>query len=145
MATSTIIQFLNPGEAADTSNRTERETFLAAGTIAVGDLVALDLAQTLDSDKLLFVIAADSGTAAKSICIGVAASAAVLNENCNVLLRGIATVKVDGSGTAVAAGDALCLSGAKLVKAVAGEGIVAQALAAVSTDTTAKVYVLPRF
>jgi 2-methylcitrate dehydratase PrpD len=145
MATSNLIQFLAPGEASDTSNRSEKETFLAAGTIAVGDLVSLDVNQTLDSDKLLFVIASDSASAVKAICIGVATAAAVLNENCTVLLRGISTVKVDGSGTAVAAGDALCLSGAKLVKAVAGEGIVAQALVAVTTDTTAKVYVLPRF
>ena len=145
MATSTLIQFLGAGEKDATSNRTLRETYLASGTLAVGDLVSLDVNQTLDSDKLLFVIASDSASAVKAICIGVATAAAVAGGQVEVLLRGIATVKVDGSGTAVAAGDALCLSGAKLVKAVAGEGIVAQALVAVTTDTTAKVYVLPRF
>jgi hypothetical protein len=145
MATSTLIQFLGAGEAAATSNRTLRETYLASGTLAVGDLVALDLTQTLDADKLLYVIGADSGTAAKSIAIGVATAPAVAGGQIEVLLRGIATVKVDGSATAIAAGDALVLSGVKLVKAVAGEGIVAQSLVAVTTDTTAKVYVLPRF
>ena len=70
---------------------------------------------------------------------------AVAGGQIEVLLRGIATVKVDGSATAIAAGDALVLSGVKLDKAVAGEGIVAQSLVAVTTDTTSKVYVLPRF
>ena len=98
-----------------------------------------------DADKLLYVIGADSGTAAKSIAIGVATAPAVAGGQIEVLLRGIATVKVDGSATAIAAGDALVLSGVKLVKAVAGEGIVAQSLVAVTTDTTAKVFVLPGF
>lgn len=145
MATSSLIQFLGAGEGVRTSNRTLRETYLASGTLAVGDLVALDLTQTLDADKLLYVIGADSGTAAKSIAIGVATAPAVAGGQIEVLLRGIATVKVDGSATAIAAGDALVLSGVKLVKAVAGEGIVAQSLVAVTTDTTSKVYVLPRF
>ena len=145
MASSTLIQFLGPGEDQNTVNRSVKETFLAGGTIVAGDLVALDLSKSADGDKLLYVVAADSGTAAKSIAIGVASAGAVVNEKVDVLLRGIATVKVDGSGTAIAAGDALVLAGVKLVKAVAGEGIVAQSLGAVTTDTTAKVFVLPRF
>ncbi len=145
MATSTLIQFLGPGESQNTVNRSLKETFLAGGTIAAGDLIALDTSKTDDGDKLLYVVAADSGTAAKSIAIGVALAGAAAGEKVDVLLRGIASVKVDGSGTAVAAGDALVLSGVKLVKAVAGEGIVAQSLGAVTTDTAAKVFVLPRF
>lgn len=152
MATSTLLQKLDPASAgfgATTSNRESFETFAAVASISAGGLVALDLSQTDDGDKLLCVTSADSGTAAKSIVIGVAtatvAGTATEPVPLRVKLRGIATVAIDGSGTAVAAGDALCLSGVKLVKAVAGEGIVAQSLGAVTTDTTGKVYILPRF
>lgn len=146
MASQTLVQYLEPGaDTAGAMNREVIETFLAGGAITANALVSLDLSQSVDGDKLLYVVAADSGTAAKSIAIGVALAGAASGGLVKVLLRGIATVAIDGSGTAVAAGDALCLSGTKLVKAVAGEGIVAQSLGAVSTDTTGDVYVLPRF
>ena len=69
MATSTLIQYLQAGEAGDTMNRGQVETFLTAGTITAGDAVALDLSQT-GANKALFVVEAPAN--ANAIVIGVA-------------------------------------------------------------------------
>ena len=85
MATSTLIQYLQAGEAADTSNRRQVETFLAGGSIAVGDAVAIDLSKT-DADKVLYVVEATAGT--KALIIGIAISAAAANEQVQVVISG---------------------------------------------------------
>lgn len=59
MATSTLLQKLD-GETdfgASTSNRSQVETFLAGGTVAVGDWVMFDSSQT-GADRVLYVIEA---------------------------------------------------------------------------------------
>ena len=55
MATSTLIQFLDAGQAGDTSHRRQVETFFAAGAIAAGDWVSLDVSQT-GADKALYIV-----------------------------------------------------------------------------------------
>jgi len=70
MATSTLVQFLDAGEAADTMNRRQVETFFAAGAITAGDFVALDVGQT-GADKALFIVQAPAA-AGHGTTIGVA-------------------------------------------------------------------------
>ena len=116
--------------------------------IAANALVSFDLSETEDSDKMLKVITADTGTATSSLCFGAAlVAAAAANDRVNVITRGIATVAVKGDVTNVAVGDALHLVSTKLEKTAgaAGETPVAVALEAVTTDTTAKVYFTNRF
>jgi hypothetical protein len=88
MATANTLQYLNTaadGSTSGTSNRRQVETFLAGGTIAVGDAVAIDLSKT-DSDKVLYVIEATAG--AKALIIGIAISAAAANEPVQVVVSG---------------------------------------------------------
>ncbi|MCJ7756358.1 MAG: hypothetical protein MUP13_17495 [Thermoanaerobaculales bacterium] len=88
MATSTIIQFLNPGEAADTSNRQQRETFIAAGAITKGHLVALDTSKT-GADKALYVVqAAGVATVGNPNVVGVALSTVIAGDNVDVAVSG---------------------------------------------------------
>ncbi len=103
MATSTLIQYLQPGEGADTSNRSEVETFFAGGTIAKGDAVAFDLSKT-GADKVLYVIEATA--AAKALIVGVALNNAVAGAKVDVVISGyVAEADV---ATGVTAGAQLC-------------------------------------
>ena len=150
MATNDLLQRLDTaalttGSSDAASDRRRTEKFIAAGAIAANALASFDLSQTADSDKMLKVVAANSGTATASIAFGVALGVAAIGDIVEVIVRGLATAAIDGSGTAVAAGDGLVLSGTKLVKAVAGEAVVAQSVGAVSSDTTGKVYLINRF
>lgn len=85
MATSTLIQFLNPGEAGDTSNRAQVETFIAGGNITKGDAVAFDLSKT-GADKVLYVVEATGG--AKALIVGVALNSAVAEGDVSVGISG---------------------------------------------------------
>jgi len=150
MATQDLLQRLDTaanttGSSTAASDRRRTEKFIAGAAIAANDLIAFDLSETTDSDKMLKVVKADAADANECICFGAALGDAAADEIVEVIVRGLATVAIDGSGTAVAAGDGLVLSGSKLVKAVAGEAVVAQSLGAVSTDTTGKVYFINRF
>ncbi len=124
MATSTLIQFLNPGETSDTSNRSQVETFLAGGTIASGDAVAFDLSKT-GADKVLYVVEATGAT--KALIVGIALNEAVAGGKVNVVVSGyvasadVATgvtagAQLSGSATAgrlgLASGASVFLSGA---------------------------------
>ncbi|MCH9838749.1 hypothetical protein K0U83_24000 [bacterium] len=103
MATSTLIQFLGPGEGQNTSNRAQVETFLAGGTIAAGDAVAFDLSKT-GADKVLYVVEATGG--AKALIVGVALTPAAANEKVDVCIGGyVAEADV---ATGVTAGAQLC-------------------------------------
>ena len=79
MATSTDIQYLGgvgdptSGNDASQSYRTQIETFLAAGAIAVGDCVAFDTSKT-GYQQVLYVIEATE--AAGSLAVGIALTAA---------------------------------------------------------------------
>lgn len=102
MATSTLIQYLQPGEAGNTMNRGQVETFLAGGTIGVGDAVALDLSKT-GADKALYVVEAPANSGA--IVVGVALTSAVAGEKVGVVVTGY--IDVADVDTGVAAGQAL--------------------------------------
>ena len=55
MATSNLIQYLQPGEAGDTSYRGQVETFLTTTAVVAGDWLAFDASQT-GANKTLFVV-----------------------------------------------------------------------------------------
>jgi len=120
MATSTLVQFLESGEPASTSNRRQIETFLAGGTIAAGDAVALDTSKT-GADRALFVVEAPANSGA--LVVGIALNGASANEPIAVVVTGfIAGANVESG---VLAGQAL------FVGATAGR------LAAISGAATA--------
>jgi len=89
MATSSLIQLLTAGEAGDTSNRRQIETFLANGTIAAGDWVMLDTSKT-DADRVLFVIEATAVANGNALVIGVATEAAAAGDQVRVVISGYA-------------------------------------------------------
>lgn len=126
MATNTLIQYLEtsayPADQRDGSteavgaqvmNRRQVETFYvsASTTVAVGDLVALDFAQTADGSKALYVKPADTAQALNSCAIGFALSGATSTadkyETIEVCIAGICEGKV----SVVSAGDALVAGG----------------------------------
>lgn len=159
MATQNLLQRLDTaanttGSSADASDRRIEEVFIAAEAITLGDAVALDMAQTADSDKALKVVKADSGTATDKLCIGIALADVSAGDNLRVCIRGFCEANVDG---ATAAGDLLQIgstAGRLAVRTVAvDEGGVATfdlypivAIAAeADTSNIATVYVYPQF
>jgi len=102
MATNTLIQYLQPGEAGNTMNRGQVETFLAGGTIALGEAVALDLTKT-GANKALYVVEAPANSGA--IVVGIALASAAAGQTVNVVVTGY--VDVADVETGVAAGQAL--------------------------------------
>jgi len=103
MATSTLVQFIDAGEGADTSNRRQTETFLAGGTIVAGDVVALDTTQT-GADRVLYVIQAANVATGNPLAVGVSLNAAASGEQVEVVVSGyVADVNCAG-GTIGAAG-----------------------------------------
>lgn len=120
MATSTLVQFLEAGEPSSTSNRRQIETFLAGGTIAAGDAVALDTSKT-GADRALFVVEAPANSGA--LVVGIALNGASANETVAVVVTGYAAGANVESG--VLAGQALYV------------GATAGRLAAISGAATA--------
>jgi len=123
MATSTLIQNLDgsafvssttvPGSytsvaTPDVSNRRQVETFIAGGTVAAGDVVALDVSKTGALKALTVVEApANAGALAIGVCLGSAESDGSLTagSKINVIVTGyVASADVE---TGVAAGQAL--------------------------------------
>ena len=105
MATSTLIQFLASGEAADTSHRRQVETFIAGGTIAALDVVGSDATQT-GADKALYVTQAANVGTGNALAIGVALNAASAGEAVRVVVAGY-VADVNCAGGTIAAGAAL--------------------------------------
>lgn len=115
MATNRIIQRLNAGEDTS-SNKRQVETFLVENpsgsgaplTIAKGSVLAFDFSVTADSDKFLYLTAADTGTATSKCAVGVAAADYTIAEGSTgkveVVIAGSAEVLV---ATGTAAGDTL--------------------------------------
>ena len=147
MATSTLIQFLEPGEAAATSNRSQTETFLANATITAGDWVAFDLSQT-GADKCLYVIRS-SATSVGGVVCGVALGSAVAGDKIDVCTGGFCAVAAVTNG--VAAGSALIAVAAGLTdvqtagaqEAVCGTSLTASP--AGPAPAVAEVFVTSRF
>ncbi len=104
MATSTIVQLLQAGEAGDTSNRRQIETFIAGGTIAAGDCVGFDTTKT-GADRALFVTEAGTVAIGNALAIGVALNAATADQQVRCVVAGYAENVKCGAG--VAAGDPL--------------------------------------
>ena len=141
MATSSLIQLLTAGEAGDTSNRRQIETFLANGTIAAGDWVMLDTSKT-DADRVLFVIEATAVANGNALVIGVATEAAAAGDQVRVVISGYAegasvanavaaanvALVVDntaaGQAVAIAAGDLAPACGVSLEAAAGGKADV---------------------
>lgn len=148
MATSTLIQFLSSGEGADTSNRSQTETFFAAGAIAAGDWVALDTGKT-GADKALNVIATPAAAGAGNV-VGVALDNASAGGQVRVTVAGyVASANVVA---ATAAGASLTTSGVTAGRALTyatgthtGTGPCGIALTLAGVGNTAEVWVFKRF
>ena len=98
MATQNLLQRLDSaadttGSSVDASNRRIEEIFIAAEDISAGDFVTLDLNQSDNSDKVLFVKKLTS-TAISSLGIGVAIDAASSGENIRICIRGMIAANV---------------------------------------------------
>lgn len=104
MATNTILQSLNPvadGSGVSSSFRRQIESFIAAEAITANDLVAVDLSQTEDGDKALYVVQADTGTATDKLAVGFALADAASGEVVEVTVAGI-HVSANVAGATVA-------------------------------------------
>ena len=168
MATQNLLQRLDKaadttGSSINASNRRIEETFIVAETtgIASGDFVTLDLNQSDDSDKALYVKKL-TVTPISSLGIGVALEAGAEGAAIRICIRGICSANCDNSvvqsdrligsstaGRAVVAteyrsdqkeGD----GGAGVGAVTQQEHIVAWAVGGASGNV-AKVYVLPNF
>jgi hypothetical protein len=121
MATSTLIQLLQPGEGAATSNRSQVETFFAGGTIAKGDFVSLDGTKT-GADKALYVVVVDTSGGAVALgvpTVGVALAAATAGQKVDVVIGGYVAEANIATGTA--AGVAVALDTTTSGRAVAAD------------------------
>ena len=115
MATNTILQCLNEGSdfGVTASNRRQVEVYIAAETVAEGDAVSLDLSQSVDGDKALKIVKADTGTATDKAFVGVVLKSAETDGTLDagarifVVVAGPVEANVDGS---TAAGDYLEIS-----------------------------------
>lgn len=145
MATTEIINYIQPGADIASMNRRKIESFIASEAIAAGDVVSLDGTKA-DADVALYVTKGDSGNAADSIPVGIALDAAsAAGQQIRVVVRGIVDANVAG---ATVAGNSLAIS------ATAGQlgvyvntdttRIVAVALEA-DTANVATVYVYPGY
>ncbi len=102
MATSNLINYLQAGEAADTSNRQTVETFLTSTTVATGDFIALDTGAT-GANKALFVVPTPA-VAGRGNVVGVALAGVVGTASApaqvKVVIAGYAPVAKVAAGTA---------------------------------------------
>lgn len=73
MPTNDILQCLNDGAdfGVTTSARRRVEVFIASAPVAEKDAVSLDMSKTVDADKALFVLKADTDTATATAFVGV--------------------------------------------------------------------------
>ncbi len=148
MATSTLIQFLGPGESQNTVNRSLKETFLAGGTIAVGDLIALDTSKT-GADRCLYVGVIDTSGGAVALgvpVIGVALESASIDGEVRVVIAGYVAQANIATGTA--AGIALSLDTTTSGRAVAADAAnvnLAGVSLAVAASNSAPCMVLKKF
>jgi len=107
MASATYLQSLDStyedgtSRGVTASNRRQIETYLAAETLAIGDVVTFDYANADDGKKTLYVKKA-SKAAAKRNAIGVVLEAAnsagsfTVNEPIRVVIGGIVSAQVEG-------------------------------------------------
>lgn len=111
----------------------------SGGTINPGEVVVRSTSSTTGKDVTT------TTTAGNANAYGIAVVSHSASTNRPILTKGLySAAKVDGSGTSVAVGDYLMTSttAGKMVKATAGNTVIAIARAAVTTDTTALVEVI---
>jgi hypothetical protein len=159
MATSTLIQYLGQNQTsglgvsvpvgADASNRSQEETFIAAGTIAKGDFVSLDSSKT-GADKALFVVVVDTSGGAVALgvpTVGVALAAATAGQKVDVCVAGYCAQAnvLSGTGANLALSLDTTTSGRAVAADAANVNICAVSLTAGSVSNTAEVMVLKRF
>ena len=161
MATSTLVQYLQPGELGDTSNRAQVETFLttltnpgpgtATITLAAGDWVAFDTTKT-GANRVLYVVQAANVALGNPLTIGVvkkAVSATLLagesrDLQVEVIVAGYAEANVDG---AVVAGSPLVVdtTAGRAHVAVTGDLSVCGVALAADVANVAPVWVYKQF
>lgn len=117
MATNNILQYLEELDAEGNdygvtpSNRRVVETFIANGAIAANAWVSLDIDETGDGAKSLYVVEADGNGTGTQAVVGVAlAGASAAGDKVQVQICGLVDAKVDGSSPNIAIGDALFIS-----------------------------------
>lgn len=148
MATSTLIQFLSPGEDGNTSNRSQLETFIAAGTISSGDWVSFDTSKT-GADRCLYVKTEDTSGGAIALgvpTIGVATENATVGQRVVVVVGGY--VGKANVATGVAAGVAVALdttTSGRATTADAANVNIAGITLAVAASNSAPCMVLKKF
>jgi len=180
MATTSILQYLEttgfnalPAGGTlpvglDALNRRQTESFIAGGTLTVGDWVAFDLSAASNEIAAITVVRADlnAGAAATitstaSIIVGVVVAAdnsqGTLNagDRVKVVTRGFVDAKIDNSGAAIKVGDFLAGSAtpglcdpyaaADLVPPIGILCVAAAGGSAGGAILTRRVYVLPAF
>lgn len=141
-----IPKFIDAGQPA--SIRSERETFIASGTIAAGDWVSFDSSKT-GTDRVLYVKVTDTSLGAVALgvpTVGVALEAAVDGEQVQVVTSGyVAEANV---ATSVAADVAVALdttTSGRATTADAANVNIAGITLAVAASNKAPCWVLKRF
>jgi hypothetical protein len=142
MATNTILQYLD-STASDgssygvsASNRRQIQKFIAAEAITANDLVSLDLSQSADGDKGLFIVKADVGTGTDSCAIGFALdSATAAGEEVRVTIAGIH--ENANVAAATAAGSPLCVGSTAGRAAVYTASVLYPVIAIAAEDDSA--------
>ena len=148
MATSTLIQLLEPGQAGDISNRSQRETFLASSAISSGDWVSFDVTKT-GADKVLYVGVIDTSGGAIALgvpVIGVATQNAAIGDQVEVVVGGYVGNANIATGTA--AGIAVALDTTTSGRAVAADAAnvnIAGISLAVAASNSAPCMVIKQF
>lgn len=148
MATSTLIQLLEPGQAGDISNRSQRETFLASSAISSGDWVSFDVTKT-GADKVLYVGVIDTSGGAIALgvpVIGVATQNAAIGDQVEVVVGGYVGKANIATGTA--AGIAVALDTTTSGRAVAADAAnvnIAGISLAVAASNSAPCMVIKQF
>ena len=136
MATNTLVQRLEAGESG-VMNRSQTETFILGGTVAVGDWVALDASKS-GSDKALVVIEAGAAANGNPLVVGVVLSSAetsgalTAGSRVNVIVAGYAASA--NTNGAPAAGQPIVVQTVAGAADAAGAGITAPPCGAVLAD-----------
>ena len=158
MATQNLLQRLDSaadttGSSINASNRRIEEVFIAAEAISANDAVSLDAAQASESDKALYVMKTDTGTATDTFFVGIALESAAIGEAVRVCIRGFCEANVAGATAPQSRLQVGSVAGRLDVVPDVAEGgsatVALRPIVAISTEldtaNVATVYVLPNF
>jgi hypothetical protein len=152
MATSSLIQKLfgldesNVGEdSVSVMNRRCVEKYVVSSVgLPANAAASLDVVNASSNGQLGYLVCKADATHPIPVGVSLQSTAGAEGDKVDICVRGICEALVDGSGVAVAVGDALTISssGGKLIKRTAAEEpLVAYAIDASSADATSTVYV----